>query len=226
MNPMPTKQFDESALLALFYDSAHYREQIQAPFLSDGFVCATETHRLIMIKPEICKGQYKPYNLHVLKVLNPHNIDITLTLAKLKKAVGRVSTEKEMKTVRPAIKCEDCDGDGEVEWSYEDKNGYTHEEYHTCPICNGSGNSSPAIEEPTGRMIPPQEAAIGIYEQVFNAYQVLALCNAMELLGIDKARYVASSPAGGNSFILTDEITVVLCPQISETEVWVNRKKK
>ena len=147
------QDFNESALLALFYDSDHFREQIKAPFLSDGYVCATETHRLIMIKPEICNGDYKPNNLHVLKVLNPHDIDITLTLAKLKKAVGRVASEKEMKTIRPAIKCKDCDGDGEVEWSYEDKDGYTHEEYHTCPICNGSGNSSPAREEPTGRMI-------------------------------------------------------------------------
>lgn len=88
------QDFNESALLALFYDSDHFREQIKAPFLSDGYVCATETHRLIMIKPEICNGDYKPNNLHVLKVLNPHNIDITLTLAKLKKAVGRVASEK------------------------------------------------------------------------------------------------------------------------------------
>ena len=58
------KEFDESALLALFYDSDYFREQIKAPFLSDGYVCATETHRLIMIKPEICKGDYKPNNLH------------------------------------------------------------------------------------------------------------------------------------------------------------------
>lgn len=117
--------------------------------------------------------------------------------------------------------------DGEVEWTYEDKDGYTHEEYHTCPICNGSGNSSPAIEEPTGRMIPIQTTVIGIYENIFNAYQVLMLCDAMEMLGIDKCKYVASSNANGNSFILTDEITVVICPCIADTpSVWVNRKRK
>lgn len=221
------QKFDESALLALFYDSDHFRAQIQTPFLSDGYVCATETHRLILIKPEICKGEYKPNNMHVLKVLTPHNVDITLTLAKLKKAVERMSTVKEMKTIRPAIKCEDCDGDGEVEWSYEDKDGRTHEEYYTCPICHGSGNSSPAVEEPTGRMIPDANASIGIYENIFNAWNVLALCDAMELLGIDKVKYVASTITGGNTFILTDEITVVICPCIADTpSVWVNRKKR
>lgn len=221
------QEFDESALLALFYNSDHFREQIQTPFLSDVYVCATETHRLILIKPEICKGEYKPNNIHVLKVLTPHNVDITLTLAKLKKAVARMSTVKEMKTIRPAIKCEDCDGDGEVEWSYEDEDGLTHEEYYTCPICHGSGDSSPAVEEPTGRMIPDANASIGIYENIFNACNVLALCDAMELLGINKVKYVASTKTGGNTFILTDEITVVICPCIADTpSVWVNRKKR
>lgn len=224
---MKQTNFNEAALLALFYDSDHFREKIRAPFTSDGYVCATETHRLILIKPEICKGEYEPKNLHVLKILNPQNIDITLTLAKLKKAVGRVSKEKEMKTIRPAIECQDCEGDGEVEWSYEDKNGYTHNEYHSCPVCNGTGKSSPAIEEPTGRMIPAANASIGIYKNIFNAYHVLALCDAMELLGIDKCKYVASSNTGSNSFILTDEITVVICPCIAdEPAVWVNRKRK
>lgn len=219
--------FDESALLGLFYDKEHFHEQICKPFTSDGYVCATETHRLILIKPELCKGEYAPGKLSVKRVINPDNIDITLTLAKLKKAIKKLSTVKEMEVVSPAVKCKDCDGDGEVEWSYEDKDGYTHEEYHSCPVCNGTGKSSPAIEEPTGRMIPAANASIGIYKNVFNAYQVLALCDAMELLGIDKCKYVASSNTGSNSFILTDEITVVICPCIAdEPAVWVNRKRK
>ena len=212
----------EKELLALFYDSDHL--YIRTPFLSDGYVCATDTHRLILIKPEICKGEYKPNNLHVLKTLNPQNIDITLTLAKLKKAVGRVSMVKEMKTIRPAVECKDCDEYGEVEWFYEDKNGYTHKEYHSCPVCNGTGKSSPAIEEPTGRMIPAANASTGIYKNVFNAHHVLALCDAMELLGIDKCKYVASSANGGDTFILSEGITVVLCPCLAETEVWICRK--
>lgn len=226
MRKMNKQEFDESALLALFYESDHYSEQVGTPFLSDGYVCATETHRLIMIKPEICKGEYQPNKLHVLKTLSPYNIDISITLDELKDAVGRVSTEEEMKTIRPAIECEECEGDGEVEWTYEDKDGYTYEEYHPCPICHGSGYSSRAIEKPTGRKIPSGDAVIGIYEHKFSAYQVLALCDAMELLGIKKVKYVASNANGGNIFILTDDITVVLCPCIAETpDVWVARKK-
>lgn len=221
------QEFNESALLALFYDSDHFREQIKAPFLSDGYVCATETHRLILIKSELCKGEYAPGKLSVKRVVNSDNIDITLRLSALKKAVKRLSSEKEMEVVSPAVKCNDCDGDGEVEWEYIDTHDHTHLEYHKCPVCNGTGNEREAIMKPTGRMIPPQEAVIGIYEQKFNAEHIVALCDAMELLGVDKVRYTASHSMGGNTFILADGITVIICPSVAYTPgVWVNRKKK
>lgn len=84
INQMKTKQFDEAKLLALFYEADNYRETMRAPFVSDGYVCATETHRLILLKPEICTGDYNSVKTpHVKKVLKPHNIDITLTLEQL-----------------------------------------------------------------------------------------------------------------------------------------------
>lgn len=219
--------FDESALLGLFCDKEHFHEQICKPFTSDGYVCATETHRLILIKPELCKGEYAPGKLSVKRVINPDNIDITLTLAKLKKAIKKLSTVKEMEVVSPAVKCKDCDGDGEVEWEYVDTHRYTHLDYHKCPVCNGTGNEREAIMKPTGRMIPHKEAVIGIYEQKINAEHIVALCDAMELLGVDKVRYTASHSMGGNTFILSDGITVIICPNVAYTPgVWVNRKKK
>lgn len=223
---MIQKLKDEAALLALFYDSDHFREQIRAPFTSDGYVCATETHRLILIKPELCKSEYAPGKLSVKKVINPDNINITISLAKLKKAVKKLSTEQEMEIVSPAVECKDCGGDGTVQWEYVDRHGHTHLDYRECPICKGSGEERKAVEKPTGRMIPPLDALIGIYKHAFSAYNVLALCEAMEILGIDKVRYVASSEYGGNTFILTDGISVVMCPSIAYTPgVWINRKK-
>lgn len=99
---MNDKEFDETALLALFYESDHFHDQIRAPFMSDGYVCATETHRLILIKPELCKGEYAPGKLSVKKVMNPDNINITITLSKLKKAVKKLSSEEEMEVASPA----------------------------------------------------------------------------------------------------------------------------
>ena len=36
----------------------------------------------------------------------------------------------------PAVKCEACDGEGEVEWEFE-HNGRTYDMYAACPVCDG-----------------------------------------------------------------------------------------
>lgn len=214
----------EARLLALFYDPDYdLRPQICAPFLSDGCVCATETHRMIMINSEICVGEYKPYNLHVSKAIGT-NIDLTLTLAEIKSVLERISTQKEMKTIRPEVECKDCDGDGEVEWTYEDRDGYTHTEYYKCPVCNGSGVSTPAKEVPTGRMVPPDDALVGINKRKFIAEHIQALYDAVELLGLDEVRYV-SDDERNNVFILTDDIKVIICSCVrGETKAWIKPK--
>lgn len=222
---MKTPEFNEARLLGLFLNPDHYREQIREPFLSDGYVCATETHRLIMIKPTLCKGEYKPNKLHVLETIPPNNIDITITFAALKRAIKSISSEPEFVTIRPAVVCNECGGDGEVEWEYTDSDRRTHHRYYVCPICKGTGESIPAVTKPTGRRVPSDEAVIGIYEHTFRAPQILKLCDAMQLLGLDKLRYIASNPNGGNVFELTDGISVVICNcASSKTKVWVSPK--
>lgn len=223
---MKTKQFDEAKLLALFYEADNYRETMRAPFVSDGYVCATETHRLILLKPEICTGDYNSVKTpHVKKVLKPHNIDITLTLEQLKKAINRIPQVAEIVTISPAIECKDCDGEGFVYWEYKDLSRIIHHKYLQCPICHGSGNSSKAVTKATGRMIPSPRGIIGIYENKFSAEQLSKLCEAMELLGLDNIKYVASHN-GPNTFILTDEISVLICSCIDKAaDTWVCQKK-
>lgn len=223
---MKTKQFDESKLLALFYEPDYYREAMQTPFVSDGYVCATETHRLILFKPEICTGNYNSIKTpHVKNILKPHNINITLTLEQLKKAIDRVPQVAEIVTISPAVECKDCDGEGFVYWEYEDLSRIIHRKYLQCPICHGSGNSTKAVTKPTGRMVPSPEGVIGIYENRFRVEQLSKLCEAMDLLGLDKVKYVASHN-GPNTFILTDEITVLICSSTDKSvDTWVCQKK-
>lgn len=223
---MKTKKFDESKLLALFYEPGHYREAMQTPFVTDGYVCATETHRLILLKPEICTGDYNNVKTPLVKgLLKPHNINITLTLDQLQMAIDRVPQVAEFVTVQPAVECEDCDGEGYVDWEYVDLKGFTHRKYMKCPICNGSGDSAKAVTKATGRMIPSPEGVIGIHERKFRVEQLFKLCEAMELLELDKVNYVASYE-GPNTFILTDDIMVLICSCTDKSaNAWICPKK-
>lgn len=52
-------QFNEQELLSLFYDKENdMRPDMAAPYLKNGYVCATEAHILIRIKAETLNGKY------------------------------------------------------------------------------------------------------------------------------------------------------------------------
>lgn len=224
---MNNKIFDEAALLGLFIDKEHINEKIRQPFESDGWICATEAHICLLVKPEYVKGSYKPNGLRVSKSMSKPNIDITLSLSDLLRGIEEVSTVEELKIISPAEKCEECKGLGEVEWEYEDSDGYTHREEFNCPICRGTGNIREEITKPTGRKIPEYNTRIGIYEQTFTASFILKICDAMQMLGIDKVRYVASSPQNGNLFILEDGIQIIIMPARGvKVEHWIKRKNR
>lgn len=207
MNP----EFDERALLALFHDPDSDRQDIRAPFLAGGYVCATDNHSLILIRPEACRGTYPSQNLDVLRFLKPGKATpVTLTLADLRQAIAKVPGRKETRIVSPAVLCPECGGQGQVEWTRQTGEARIYRRYFECPACRGTGNSREAIEQPTGRRIPAPFEIIGIRRQIFNARLLLVLCDAMELLGLDKATYTAGADRASAIFALTDQVTVIL----------------
>lgn len=223
MNP----QFNERALLALFHTPDSDRQKIRAPFLADGYVCATDNHSLILIRPEACRGTYPPQNLDVLRFLKPgKDAPADITLADLRQAIAKVPGREETRIVSPAVLCPECRGEGQVEWTYQTGEARIYRRYFECPACRGTGNSREAVERPTGRRIPAPFEIIGIRRQVFNARLLLALCDAMTLLGLDKAAYTASADRCSAIFTLTDQVTVILAPCIVNEKPAVSLPEK
>lgn len=220
------QNFDENKLFDLFLDKENCRTEIRKPFVNNGWVAATETHFCLLIKPEYLKQTYEPGEKpNVSKILTESNLDITISRSELLEAIKAVSTEKEKRVIRPGVKCSECDGDGEVEWEYIDSDNYAHSEYFDCPICHGSGYKVNELTADTGRIVPSRSTTLGVYETPFSALLLLKVCDAMELLGIDKMQYVASYENKANRFILADGIQVIIMPQAYETpNVWVMKK--
>ncbi len=223
MNP----EFDERALLALFHDPDSDREAFRAPFLAGGYVCATDNHSLILIRPEACRGTYRPQNLDVLRFLKPgKDAPATMTLADLRQAIAKVPGRQETRIVSPAVLCPECGGQGQVEWTRQTGEARIYRHYFECPACRGTGNSREAIKKPTGRRIPAPFEIIGIRRQVFNARMLLVLCDAMELLGIDKAAYTAGADRCSAIFTLTDQVTIILAPCVPAEKPAVSLPEK
>lgn len=207
-------KIDEEALFDLFVGDDKFRPQFHKPFLQDGYVVATNTTILIRVRQELLKGEYTE-NSHaptVSKVFTDHNFDKAVTLEKLEAAIAQCPLEDEEILISKAVDCPDCDGDGEVEWEYTDKDFITHREYHECPVCYGSGTLSPAKYRKTGRKVPGYTAPIEVYGLNFRAILLMTLCDAMRLLGLSQAQYIARHIGKANIFRLADGVDVIIMP--------------
>lgn len=73
--------------------------------------------------------------------------------------------------------CDECEGRGEVEWTYEDSNGEEHFDYFDCPICDGKGKVKTKEYE-------REERAIAINGTSFNAGLLQTIAEAMNDIGL------------------------------------------
>lgn len=211
-------QFNEQELLSLFYnkeDDLH--PYITAPYLKNGYVCATDAHILIRIKAEILNGEYKETERCNID-LPSDNCNFIISLQEIEKILSSIPQVEEKVKVGEDIKCMECDGTGEVEWEYQDRSGHYHYEDHECPICEGSGFDSESQYVKTGRMIPDNECTIQIRSIVFKAKFIEVLSKAMKIIGIDEIQCVHQAPAKPCIFRVDDNIEIIIMPCLAKAE--------
>lgn len=224
MNPIT----DEKLFFSLYYDEIAVNEAIQAPRDRGDYVMATDNHILIKVDKSLLKGEYqeakKPNLAPIIE-----NGNIRLTLSQLEEALSKCPQEEEEEEVAPAIPCRHCDGEGTVEWEFEDKDLHTHYQTDECPICKGSGNEREAIVRKTGRSFPEYNIPILVDGVILNAYYIGAIVETMKQLGISEIRHTGIyKDAIANVFRIAEGITVILMPMMSygEAVASVNGEEK
>lgn len=84
------------------------------------------------------------------------------------------------------VKCDDCNGWGEVEYEYISKSGDFFEKDLECPVCKGDGEirSIPKDAKPT--KIPSDKQLIKIEHMHFSGFIIQEIIYTMEKLGTDR----------------------------------------
>lgn len=113
-------QFNEQELLSLFYDKENdMRPDMAAPYLKNGYVCATEAHILIRIKAETLNGKYN--EIEGLNIDFPaDNCNFIIGLQDIRTAIASIPQVEEKEKVGKNIECEECNGEGEVRCVHQD----------------------------------------------------------------------------------------------------------
>lgn len=201
---------NEKEIFELYVD---LQSVMNAPFIQDGFVYATNGQVLIRTAKSETNGTYAHSQTpKCSSVFIYTNKELVITARELEKLLSEVEQEEETRKVGEDIECRECKGTGEVTWEYE---RWTKED--ECPVCDGSGYSSQAKYVPTGKMIPNMYAPIHIGDKTFKSQYVITLLKTMNLMGVSSVvmKYNEGEPYEQVVFNFNINTDVLIMPYVN-----------
>lgn len=128
-------------LLNLFTGSDKNKPALMFPNMINGIVYASDANVLIAIPEEELALKYTNSDKYpnAKKLLSELNNQALLSTKVNVEELLKQLTQCRLKVDKIFVECDECNGDGEVEWEYEDNNGKTHYLTQDCPVCNGEG---------------------------------------------------------------------------------------
>lgn len=128
-------------LLGLFTGSDESRPALMFPNLKDDLVYASDGHVLISIPEDELTLKYNsvekyPNGYKLVSDMEKETLrSIKVDIETLAKELVRCRFEAD----KVILKCKECNGSGNVEWEYEDRERDTHYKTEDCPLCDGTG---------------------------------------------------------------------------------------
>lgn len=180
------KKISKEIFAPYLYEANSIRPLLENPFLCNGSVCATDNKVLLMIKEDLLEDKFEVVKNtpDVSKVIPVCNCELVLNRNVLSETINNLPKKDIMKEISPEISCMECEGDGEVEWKYEDRNYHNHSKWFECPCCGGTGVYKKAVLEPTGRKEPDFYALVILNGVGIWGTNLQILLDTMDFLGI------------------------------------------
>lgn len=205
---------NEAELLSMFCNKSYSNSLRSYPFLNTRHneVWSTNGYVLIRVKPEILVGEYIKESLPMPKLEYP--CEKTITIEALNKALEACPLVDEEVVIQDAVKCEECDGSGEVYWEYKDNHLHSHERIFDCPICDGTGEMEHEKTKKTGKKVIADDAVIEVGNAYIFAKYLQILKQAMDFLNIASVKMVHNPPKGANEFVVNDDIRIVIASML------------
>jgi len=167
-----------------------YRDWMQTPFTIGNNVYSTDAHSIIKVPKESvgmfddCKKEGNAKTVVDLFDFKPQKI-LTVKVQDLKDVIGEIPLIDECRNADAEGKCNECEGDGEVEWEYE---GYTKD--MDCPVCDGEGVITESKKEKTGRKIRAEGYFIDFNHTRIRTCMIEELINVAWLLKADEIELI------------------------------------
>lgn len=166
---------------SVFKQKPYYETRRETVFSTDGRI-------LIMMNPSMLSESYEEIEKPSIYTVFRDSMEGYFTFESLKRVFESFEMEEERVVTEEGRECEECQGRGDVEWEYTDKDGEMHFYYGDCPICNGEGKAEDVFES-TGFMIPTEDSIVRIGKSFFRGILAQKLLWSMEYFNVDKAAF-------------------------------------
>ena len=206
----------------------------KTPFLNTRLdqVWATDGHAVMMVPKGLVSVDAVKDDLSLpwLHLACDWKEGIKVPVSRITAAIAACPTEDEMTVGVPEETCPECDGTGEVTWSYSALHGDQHfyDREFECPVCCGSGVIVKEVRRPTGRKVPVKGAALHIRTADYAVYQMQRIVRASEMLGVEEIRILhipTRGPGALDGLMLgfSEDIRVFVMPCIPDDQDKVAR---
>lgn len=184
-----------------------WMEWTTKPFNAFGKTMSTNTFAMF-ISPEI--GYYENREGRILNIypLEP-NMDVAIPLSVLKEAFDMIPKKDIPEMI--IVKCDACDGEGEVEYEFEYKMR-TYQTEATCPLCDGEGGTQTPTGKPSGKVEYDLYKLVQVGECAYNASRLSEIIWVAEAKEVDHVRLIHQTTPLKASIFLIDDIEVLSMP--------------
>ena len=143
-------------ILEMYKSDDDLRIQFTKPFFINDLAISTDASSMVFFDKKLCKKlEYfsgKDANNIISVIPYLRNESFEFSLQTLNKALSNCPLIDEILIEETEDDCEECDGDGSVEFEYDSKLK-TYSVERDCPVCYGEGSITTETKTPTGNKI-------------------------------------------------------------------------
>lgn len=178
--PMLAEVYED--VLNLYIGNDEYRNWIFEPFFIGNLAIAMNAHELVFFDKNLSEkelnvcGNENP-QLILNNIPEQRNQDYKLNIEEIETYLKNAPKVDVLKTVGKDVKCTECDGDGQVEWEYEN---WTKD--FDCPKCDGDGYESESRQIPTGEFEIDGLSLVDVKNSRFSIKMIERLLKVKDLL--------------------------------------------
>lgn len=181
-------------ILQMFVSQDDLRPAMTVPNIGNEFASSTDAHALVFFDKNLLPentvfetdfGEKLKYPDIQRFIEMKANCNTILDVEKINEVISKCPLIEDTDEEEKEDTCNECDGSGEVTYTYEDSKYKDHELDGECPICEGLGKCTKTIEKPNGKMVKNNEYYLQCGISYLSVFLIEKLLKVQQIIGGD-----------------------------------------